>query len=84
MSAKPRLSDIFRERVNPLPTPPIAPLGYTRGTAPDGQLYIVPTFMVPDLDQAFAAYRRTTQDLRFAVRDAAGGVSHLILLNWMA
>ena len=36
------------------------PDGYTIGTGPDGQQYLVPQFMVPDLDQAFASYRSKT------------------------
>jgi len=32
------------------------PDGYTVGTRPDGQKYLVPQYMVPALDHAFASY----------------------------
>ena len=48
------------------------PHGFTISTAPDGQQYLVPQFMVPTLDQAFLSYQ-TKLDL--AVSQAQSGVS---------
>lgn len=33
------------------------PDGFTTGTAPDNKKFLIPQYMVPALDQAFAAYR---------------------------
>ena len=49
------------------------PAGYTIGTAPDGKEYLVPSYMVPALDQAFASYQHK---INLGVPAAAGGVSH--------
>lgn len=52
------------------------PPGFTMGTAPDGNQYLVPTHMVSALDQAFASYQCK---INMGVPAAVGGVSlHLI------
>ena len=48
------------------------PDGYTIGTGPDGQQYLVPQFMVPDLDQAFTSYCSKTE---LDVSNSQAGVS---------
>ena len=48
------------------------PDGFTIGTGPDGKKYLVPQFMVPALDQAFAAYQTK---LELGVSKEQGGVS---------
>ena len=48
------------------------PDGFTVGISPDGKQYLVPQYMVPALDQAFASYR-SKEDL--GVVNAPGGVS---------
>ena len=48
------------------------PDGFTIGTGPDGQQYLVPQFMMPALDQAFAAYQHK---MDLDVSKAEGGVS---------
>lgn len=50
------------------------PDGFVIGTAPNGQQYLVPQFMVPALDQAFAAYHKK---LELGVPNEQGGVSVL-------
>lgn len=52
------------------------PPGFTIGTAPDGQQYLVPSHMVPALDQAFASYQAK---INIGVPAALGGVS-----EWLA
>lgn len=47
------------------------PDGFTIGTGPDGRRYLVPQFMVPALDQAFAAYQKK---LELGVLKEQGGV----------
>ncbi len=51
------------------------PDGYTVGTRPDGQKYLVPQYMVPALDHAFASYRNKAE---LKVSDASGGVSEYL------
>lgn len=48
------------------------PPGFTIGTAPDGTQYLVPSHMVPALDQAFASYQ---SKINIGVPNAVGGVS---------
>lgn len=58
------------------PSTTITPIpdSFTIGTGPDGQQYLVPQFMVPALDQAFAAYQTK---LELGVTMEQGGVSFL-------
>ncbi|KAF8953123.1 hypothetical protein BDZ97DRAFT_1929973 [Flammula alnicola] len=52
------------------------PEGFTIGTGPDGQQYLVPQYMVPALDHAFASYQ-SKADLGFRMHQ--GGRSALDL-----
>lgn len=55
------------------------PDGFTTRTGPDGQRYLVPVFMVPALDQAFALYRTKAE---LGVCNAPAGVSlRFFILN---
>jgi len=60
----------------PQPKSPITianiPDGYTTGTGPDGQQYLVPQFLVPALGQAFASYHNK---IELDVSNEGGGVS---------
>ena len=56
------------------------PDGYTIGTGPDGQQYLVPQFMVPDLDQAFASYRSKTV---LDVSNSPAGVSRAFIERYL-
>lgn len=55
------------------------PDGFTIGTGPDGQQYLVPQYMVPALDQAFVSYR-TKAELR--VEKQPAGVSDFLNFKW--
>ena len=48
------------------------PDGFTVSISPDGQQYLVPQYLVPALDQAFASYRSKEV---FGVVNEPGGVS---------
>ena len=54
----------------------VVPPGYTTGQAPNGQKYLVPTFLVPAMELAIAT---TISQISMNVQQAAGGVS--IFLN---
>jgi len=54
------------------------PEGFTIGVAPDGQQYLVPQYLVPALDQAFATYH---SKMRLDVVQANPGVSDCIFIG---
>jgi hypothetical protein len=57
------------------------PPGYTIGNTPDGKQYLVPSYMVPALDQAFASYQKK---INMGVANADPGVSHSLLIQLCA
>jgi hypothetical protein len=48
------------------------PQGFTTGTGPDGKDYLVPQYLVPSLNHAFASYRTKSE---VGVQNAQPGVS---------
>ena len=55
------------------------PDGFTTRTRPDSQHYLVPSYMVPALDQAFVSYRTKAE---LGVCNQPAGVSEVLNYKW--